>query len=534
MVVAPTVFIFYTVFSQWSEVITLVFFDPLLGDSTWRIILIGLVRSFEIAGVVTIIDIAIGLPMALIMARYNFRGKKLVDTLIDIPLAVPTSALGFSLLLFWGTSSGPFGLFGFGSGIVAPGPILVILTHVAFSYPYIVRSLRSIIENVNVDNEIAGRTLGASSFTVFRTITAPLIKEGLIAGAILAFTRSLGETGATLIVAGIFETAPVIIVAWQKALRIPATAFLAMILVVVSIILLLTLRFVARRIGLPIEKIWPYPEKLFSSKGAKYSRNIVTFGVFFAVVFLPSMYLFPYLIAWWSGSPFNQLLEAGAFYQIFLAPDNKWESLVSSLITSLQIAGIATIVNLALGLPMAFILVRRKWGNVKTLLDALVDIPLIVPSSALGFSFFLFWGYNGLSLVNPGFLLIILTHIAFTYPYCVRPLLAMVSGLDRNLEEAAYTLGAPPITTFRKITLPMMGQGIVAASILTFTRSLGETGATIVVMGLTRTVPVLIVDWVESFAFPAAAFACMVLIALSYVLLLLLKYISEKSGLSIS
>jgi thiamine transport system permease protein len=70
-----------------------------------------------------------------------------------------------------------------------------------------------------------------------------------------------------------------------------------------------------------------------------------------------------------------------------------------------------------------------------------------------------------------------------------------------------------------------MKQGILAAAIMAFTRSLGETGATIVVMGLTRTVPVLIVQWVESLALPAAAFACGLLISISLVLLLVLRYI---------
>ncbi|MHA1917519.1 MAG: ABC transporter permease [Candidatus Ranarchaeia archaeon] len=534
VVIAPTVYIFFTVFTQWDLVYSVVFADPLLGDSTWGLIQIGILRSLEIASIVTLIDIAIGLPMALIMARYEFKGKKIIDTLIDIPLAVPTSALGFSLFLFWGTASGPFGLLGIQTGLVSRGPILIILTHVAFSYPYIVRSLRNIIETVPVQMENAARTLGASSFSVFRTITSPLIKEGLIAGAILAFTRSLGETGATLIVAGIYETAPLMIVSWQKALKIPATAFLAMVLVVISVCLLVVLRLVARRVGIPIEKIWPYPEKLLSHNNLKRLRDIVAFGLFIGLVFFPSLYLFQFLFTWWSGSPYNNQVEAGAFYQIFLAPDKKFESLISSLITSLQIAGLSTIINLVFGLPMAYILIRRNWGKLNSILDTLIDIPLIIPSSALGFSFFLFWGYDGLGLFTPGFALILITHVAFTYPYCVRPLMAVVSSLDKNLEQAAYTLGASPITTIRKVTIPLMGQGIMAASIMTFTRSLGETGATIVVMGLERTIPVLIVDWVESFVLPSAAFACVVLILLSYVLLLFLRYISEKSGVVIS
>lgn len=117
-----------------------------------------------------------------------------------------------------------------------------------------------------------------------------------------------------------------------------------------------------------------------------------------------------------------------------------------------------------------------------------------------------------------------LVHIAFTHPYVVRTLVAILEGMDPSLEEAARTLGASPLTTFRTVLLPLMKPGILAAAILAFTRSLGETGATIVVMGMARTVPVLIVEWVEAMALPAAVFACVVLILISYSLLLAFRY----------
>jgi len=189
------------------------------------------------------------------------------------------------------------------------------------------------------------------------------------------------------------------------------------------------------------------------------------------------------------------------------------------------VASLATAVDLLLGLPMAVLIVRRRWGRLNELLNTLVDIPLVIPTSALGFSVYLFWGLKGVGVLPPGFWLLTLTHIALAYPYAVRSLVAVLESVDPSLEEAARTLGAPPFTAFRTVTLPLIKPGLLSAAILSFTRSLGETGATIVVMGRVRTIPVLIVQWAESMALPAAAFACVILILISYLLLLSLRYI---------
>jgi thiamine transport system permease protein len=529
-IIGPPLSIFLTVLRNWGDIYTTVFADPFFseigkGALRWEMISTALLRSLEIAATVTIADVLIGLPMALILARYEFRGKRLLDTLVDLPMVVPTAALGFSLYLFWGTADGISGLLGIEMGLASRGPLLVILTHVAFSYPYIVRTLKEIIRSVDRNLEYAARTLGAPPFTVFRTVTAPLIKNGVLAGSILCFTRSLGETGATIIVAGAFYTAPLLVVEYRQLLEIPPAAFLSMILVAISAVLLAALRFSAERFGLPIKGVWPRFERLLSGKKQRRLRDLTTMSLFALLVLIPAVFILFYLFKWWSGSPYTGNPQLGAFYQVFIAPDRKLPDLLSSIVTSFQVAALATSINIIAGLPMAFIFVRRNLGKVKGLLDALIDIPLTIPTSALGFSFFLFWGGQGLNLLGPGFWMIVLVHVGFTYPYIVRPLVAVVEGLDRPMEEAARTLGAPSLTVFRTVILPSMKQSILAAAIMAFTRSLGETGATIVVMGLTRTVPVLIVQWVDSLALPAAAFACVVLIAISLALLLILRYV---------
>jgi len=533
-ILAPILALFATVFLNWQTVTGFIFNDEIMGNQAWKSSVNALKHSFQIAFVVMFIDIIIGLPMALILARYDFKGKSLLDSFVDIPMAVPTSALGFSVYLFWGTTGGLAFLLGLDRGLISLGPMLIIMAHVVFTYPYIVRSLKVVIQEVDLEIELAARTLGAPRFTVFRTITAPLFKEGLIAGAILAFSRSLGETGATLLVSGTFETAPITVVAWVRTIRIPAAAFLAMILAVVAIFLLILIKILARRVGLPINKIWPRYERLLSGSVSRRSRNIIVFVCFILIVFAPSLFTFVRVAQSWSGSPFPPYREqGGVIFQMFLAPDNKFGALIQSLITSLAVMLIVVGVSLIFGISLALIMVRREWGRIKGVLDTLIDLPLAIPSSALGFAVFNLWGIQGLGFLKPGFWMIVAAHITMSFTFMVRPLIAILETMKPEYEEASRTLGAPALTTFRTVTIPLLSRGIIAACIMTGTRSLAETGATIIVQGVTRTIPVLIVIWVESQAISAAAFASTVLILLSFSFLLLLRKVlrtMEKGG----
>ena len=215
---------------------------------------------------------------------------------------------------------------------------------------------------------------------------------------------------------------------------------------------------------------------------------------------------------------------------MFVAEDRKWAYLYVAFVNSIYIALFTVLIDLIFGLPFAFIIVKRKWGKAITFLDTILDIPIAIPSAALGFAIFMFWGPAGIGLFQPGFFMILFVHITFSFPYMVRPIIGVLENTNIGEEEAARTLGASNMTVFRKITLPNIMQGIIAGCIMVFTRSLGETGATLVVMGSTRTVPVLIVDWVEANSFPAAIFASTVVIIFSAFLIIILKAVNKEIG----
>ena len=300
VIVGPIINIFSTIFLNIPSIYHNVFNDELIGNLKWLSILNALGVSFSIAAIAVGVDILIAFPMAIILTRYNFRGRKFLDALVDLPMAVPTSALGFSVLLFWS-------LFG-----IYPGMELIILGHIVFTFPYIVRNLKIVLEKTDVLYEDAARTLGASGITVFRTITLPMMKEGLIAGSILAFTRSLGETGATLIMSGLVETAPILIVGFRRQLELPSASLLAGILISISLCLLFSIKFLSRRGNLSMSKIYPKFESLLSRKTLRHLRDILIIIVLLLVILIPSFYII------------TQIARGNLINELFLANDYKW------------------------------------------------------------------------------------------------------------------------------------------------------------------------------------------------------------------
>jgi thiamine transport system permease protein len=150
-----------------------------------------------------------------------------------------------------------------------------------------------------------------------------------------------------------------------------------------------------------------------------------------------------------------------------------------------------------------------------------------VPTAALGYSLGVFWkGVPGIGSLD--FFLIIMAHVAFTYPLVVRNVAGAVEEIDPSYEETARTLGAKPIQAFRRVLYPMIKSSILAGAIMAFTRSLGETGATLAVVANANTAPVYIVALINEKSFYLAAMACIVLIIVSYIFMMLLRFVTKR------
>jgi molybdate transport system permease protein len=159
--------------------------------------------TVAIAAASTVAILPGGVALAWLLARRDWPGKSIVETLVALPLVIPPVATGLILLKLLGRR-GPVGEWierVFGWEIVFTWRGVVIATAV-MSFPLLVRTARVAFEGVSPRLEQVARTLGASPWRVFLTITLPLAARGLVAGAVLAFARALGEFGATIMVAG--------------------------------------------------------------------------------------------------------------------------------------------------------------------------------------------------------------------------------------------------------------------------------------------------------------------------------------------
>lgn len=512
-VILPAVYVISYVGTGWGD-IQGVLANPALSSQIWD----SVIFSFELAAIVVVIDVLAGLPMAWILVRKKFRGKSLLDTLIDLPLAVPTAALGLSTALFWAVTPGlatPPGAL----GIVSWPALLLVLLHIVFSYPYMVRSLAAILEEIDTTYETAGETLGAPPLTAVRTITLPLFRAGLVTGIILCMARSLSETGGTMIALSVMQasaaTGPVLIGNWKSMPgMIPAMAFVSILLIVLSLVLLAILKLSVTGIKLPMRRVYRRIEKRLSTGWAPNMKNGT--ALFFMILFvtIPSFFIVSY-----------------AFQPPTSTTVVDWNGFAGSIGYSFLLALVVTVLDLLLGIPLAILITRSENRRAAAILDTLTNVPLVVPTAALGFSLGLFWtgGANPDSQVV-AFLLLVMAHVAFTYPLVVRNVAGAMEGIDPALEETARTLGEKPLGVYRRIVFPLTKASLLAGAIMAFTRSLGETGATQAVISSAQTAPVYIVSLVKAHNYYPAALACIILIAVSFAAILAMRFITKKPG----
>jgi thiamine transport system permease protein len=486
--------------------------------------LVAIQNSFIIALIVAALDLLAGIPMAWLIARGKNRWLSAIDTLADIPFIIPTTALGYSLLLFWSKSGGVSALFG--GSLIAEGWLLVMLLHFTFSFPVVVRTLVGALLDYKVEFERASRTLGAAPFTAMRTVTFPVLRPAIISAFILAFARSISETGATIVVAGAFENGPVFIQNMKNnysvtdpSLYSGAVVFASFLLITISIGIFIAIRLVGPKLKLPLKRVRPIMERKLSYKKAETSRNAVTLVVFFAIILLPSLFV---ALSAFQAIPTQTFSNA-------LTGQGNWGGYWQSLLVSYGLAGTVTIINIIIGLPTAIIIARKKAGKVmSSIFDILVNIPLVVPSIALGVSLGIFWKT---SLSLPEIVLLIFAHLAITYPYFVRSMSAALERISPDMEEAARTLGAKPLGVFRTIVFPLTKYSLLSGAIMVFTRSVSETGATVAVIAANsplQTAPVLLVNWIKIPGLASSldiALGSGFLVLLSFIILLALRLV---------
>ena len=199
--------------------------------------------TFGASLLAALINAVFGLIVAWVLVRYNFPGKRLVDSLVDLPFALPTAVAGITLATLYavngwiGRHLEPLGV------KVAFTPLGIVVALTFISLPFVVRTLQPVIEDIEPEIEEAAATLGASRLQTFIRVILPGVFPALLTGSTLAFSRAIGEYGSVIFIAGnmplISEITPLLIIAKLEQYDVVGATALAGVMLVISFALLL-------------------------------------------------------------------------------------------------------------------------------------------------------------------------------------------------------------------------------------------------------------------------------------------------------
>ncbi len=440
----------------------------------------------------TLLTLLAALPAAYVFARYQFRGKSLLQALTTIPFVLPTIvvAAAFTSLL------GPKGWVNqilmtvpsatLRAGLGRDGPPInlmhtlgiILLAHVFYNYTIILRMVGGFWANLNPQLEAAARMLGASPWRAFREVTLPLLRPALTAASLLVFLFDFTSFGVILVLGGPrYATLEVEI--YRQAVNLfnlPVAAALSLLQIACTFGLMVVYTRLQQRITVPLQL---RPRQITARYPRTWGERWLV-GINVAVMVL--LLVVPLLSLAERSLSTGQSGYSLAYYRalsvnrqssIFFVPPLL--AVRNSLLFAIATVGLA----LTLGLISAWLLARQR-GRLGRLLDPVFMLPLGTSAVTLGFGYIIALAKPPLNLrASPA--LVPLAHTLVALPFVVRSLLPVIRGIHPHLREAARVLGASSWRVWREVDLPIVGRALLVGAVFAFTVSLGEFGATVFV-----------------------------------------------------
>jgi thiamine transport system permease protein len=400
--------------------------SDVLGDVTLR-----RVAWFTIwqALLSTAFAVVLGLPLAFVLARYRFRGRSLVESLLVVPFVLPTVVVGAAFLALLNGEQSVRG---------------VLLAHVFFNVPVVVRTVTPLWRKLDPRFADAARTLGAGRVQVWRNVTLPLLRQSVLAAAGIVFLFTFTSFGVVLLLGGPRRRTLEVEIYQRTAqqLDLRSAAALALVqLVALGGLLLLSSRNQARAAVRQRLADHSQPARL----------------VVLAPVLLTALALF--------GLPLFALTRRAGQWSSALGTVGR-----AALVMSLRTALIAALVATILG-AMAGIVIARQ-GRVSRWLDAGLMLPLGTSAVTVGFGLLITFDLRGSAVIVP------IAHALIGLPFVVRSVVPVLRSIDPRQRDAAAMLGATPAQTWWSIDAPLLRRGLLTGLAFAFAISLGEFGAT--------------------------------------------------------
>jgi len=436
------------------------------------------------AALSTLLTLLAALPAAYVFARYQFRGKSLLQALTTIPFILPTMVVAAAFTSLLGPKGWANRILMATLGLDQP-PInllhtlaIILLAHVFYNYTIILRMVGGFWANLPPQLEAAARMLGASPWRTFWEVTLPLLRPALTAASLLVFLFDFTSFGVILILGGPrYATLEVEI--YRQAVNLfnlPVAAALSLLQIGCTFALMVAYTRLQKRITVPLQL---RPRRITARRPRTWKeRWLVGTNVAVMVVLLvvPLLSLAERSIsAGQAGYSLTYYRELSVNRQssIFFVPP------LLAMRNSLIFAGTTVGLALILGLISAWFLAHER-GRLGRLLDPVFMLPLGTSAVTLGFGYIIALAKPPLNLrASP--VLVPLAHTLVAFPFVVRSLLPVMRGIHPHLREAAQVLGASSWRVWREVDLPIVGRALLVGAVFALTVSLGEFGATVFV-----------------------------------------------------
>jgi thiamine transport system permease protein len=416
----------------------------------------------------TVLTLIVGLPAAFVVARYEFRGKRLFRAFVTVPFVLPTVVVATAFL----TVLRPGGLLSFLGWQRGVGPLLV--AHVFFNVAVVVRTVGGFWANLDPRRVEAARTLGASRVRAFREVTVPLLMPALLAAASIVFLFSFTSFGAALLLSDAQHTTIEVQIYQHVAffLDLPTAAALALIqMVVVLVVAFLMARAQERRAV--AQRLVAAADTARVPRGRERWLVLGVIGATSLFLGLPLVALAVRSVhvgGVWTLDAYRSLGPSAAASTRFVSP-------YTALRNSLVFAAVATAIALVVG-GLASVVIASRPGRATRSLDALLMLPLGTSAVTVGFGFLVAYSHPPFDFTTRWWLVPV-AHAVIAVPFVVRAVVPALRSIDPRLRDAAAMLGASPAKTWREIDLPVTARAFVVAAGFAAAISLGEFGATL-------------------------------------------------------
>ena len=461
-----------------------------------------LIRSLTVSVLTTVFAVIIGVPLAYAFSRYKIYGSKVINVMIIMSLMSPPFIGAYSWIMLLGRN----GVITKGLnvlGINFPsiyGFLGIILVFTLKLYPYIFLYVAGALNSIDSSLEEASENLGASRLRRLFTVTFPVIKPTIFAGAIMVFMSSLADFGTPMLIGEGYKVLPVMV--YEEYMsetggNAGMASALSIIIVICSLTVLLIQKFIVSRKNYTMSALRP-PSKKDLPKPKKIALSLL---------------LFVFACINTNGPVFTEGFGLESYKSIFF-------KLGHNIVNTFTFSTIAIFVIILLSVLIAFLITKRR-GKSATIMDILVMFPYVIPGAVLGISLLITYN-KGPILIAGTPLILIIAYIIRKMPYTVRSSSAILQQIDSSVEEASISLGETPMKSFFKVTVRIMMPGIVSGAILSWISTINELSSSIMLYtGKTATISVAIYTEVVRASFgTAAALASILTVAtlLSFVL----------------